>query len=142
MINTLLTCRGRGARFNNNRDIAMIRTGKTRSADVDILKGSRIGHSTQAKYRGRLCTLLADDASRQISAALSLTCTAYNSETPAFIGSAAGPRDRSAMPVSGFHSCCLGPRSIRDLIFQLPTASVCSSPRFLSLLPNSRKALT
>lgn len=25
--------------FNNNRDIAMIRTGKTRLADVDILKG-------------------------------------------------------------------------------------------------------
>lgn len=37
MINVLLTCRDRSARFNNNRDIAMIRTGKTRSADVDIL---------------------------------------------------------------------------------------------------------
>lgn len=29
------------ARFNNNRDIAMIQTGKTRLADVDILKGLR-----------------------------------------------------------------------------------------------------
>lgn len=33
------------ARFNNNRDIAMIRTGKTRSADVDILRGSRVSIS-------------------------------------------------------------------------------------------------
>lgn len=47
-----------------------------------------------------------------------------------------GECDHSAMSVSGFHSCRLGPRSTRDLIFQLPTASVCPAPRFLSLLPN------
>lgn len=142
MINTLLTCRDRGARFNNNRDIAMIRTGKTRSADVDILKGSRIDHSSRISDRWRLCTLLRSlrfsGMSRQRMR--SVYRTAW--KKPPFIETAGGLRDRSAMSVSGFHSCRLGPRSIRDLIFQLPTASVCSSPRFLSLLPNSRKAFT
>jgi hypothetical protein len=58
VINTLVTCRGRCARFNNNRDIAMIRTGKTRSADVDILKGSRNESSSGVSVRFRPHTLL------------------------------------------------------------------------------------
>lgn len=133
LINASLTCRDRNARFNNNRDIAMIRTGKTRSADVDILIGPRAKDNDEQRKRS---------ASIHCAPTISTTMESTNSPSD---GTVAIYKMRclfsgwtvligySTLPVSGFHSYRLEPRSTRDLIFQLPTTFVCRALRFSSL---------
>lgn len=113
MINVLLTCRDRSARFNNNRDIAMIRTGKTRSADVDILSA----------YKSTADTNIHQLFSPYM-AGLVHTTRVYNWVYQALyrwhvemlgVYLVRLPwDDHSVLSVSGFHSCRLGPRSTRS----------------------------
>lgn len=135
MINALLTCRDRSARFNNNRDIAMIRTGKTRSADVDILN---VHESTVDPYiytafiLYMACWIRSACVKRQVWSAL------YSQH----IGNVAiyFVCGRPGMIVV----CCQWAAFIhaasghvpRDLISQLPTLLECSVSRFLSFLSN------
>ena len=135
MINALLTCRDRSARFNNNRDIAMIRTGKTRSADVDILNAHK---STVDSYIYELFISYMAGCTESACGKKRVQCALYErhiEEVDVYLVRVWAGTIIVCCQWAAFIHAASG-HVPRDLISQLPTLLECSVPRFLSFLPN------